>query len=69
MQPQHNPAETGLASVRQARLSALKSKHAALSKKIEKEQHSYVTHDLVAKLKKEKLLIKEEIEGLRVISS
>lgn len=68
MQPQHNPAETGLASVRHARLSALKSKHAALSKKIEREQHSYVTDELVAKLKKEKLLIKEQIEGLRIVS-
>ena len=68
MQPQHNPSEAGLNSARLARLSALKYKHAALSKTIEKEQNSYVNDELVAKLKKEKLLIKEEIEGLRAVS-
>ena len=69
MQSQHTQSNTGLVSAQNARLKALKSKHEALSKKIEKErQHSYSSDGLITRLKKEKLLLKEEIEGLRQVS-
>lgn len=69
MQSQQIQSHKGLVSAQNARLQALKSKHEALSKKIEKEsQHSYVSDGLISRLKKEKLLLKEEIEGLREAS-
>lgn len=56
----------GIVPVQNGRLSALKAKHAALSNKIEKEaRHSFQSESLIAQLKKEKLLVKEQIEGLR----
>jgi hypothetical protein len=59
----------GIIPVQNGRLSALKAKHAALSTKIEKEaRHSFHSESLIAQLKKEKLLLKEKIEGLRDVS-
>lgn len=56
----------GLVSAQGARINALKAKHAAISDKIEKEvQHHFHSESLISRLKKEKLLIKEQIEGLR----
>lgn len=52
--------------VNNRRIEALKAKHEALSSKIEKEaRHSFHSESLIAQLKKEKLLVKEQIEGLR----
>ena len=56
----------GLVSAQNRRLNALKAKHAALATKIEKEaRHSFHSENLLFQLKKEKLLLKEQIEGLR----
>lgn len=69
MQSQYAQPSNELASAHHARLQSLKSKHEALSKKIERErQHSYAPEGLITRLKKEKLLLKEEIEGLRKAS-
>jgi hypothetical protein len=52
--------------VQNGRINALKEKHAALSSKIESEaRHSFHSESLICQLKKEKLLLKEQIEGLR----
>lgn len=63
------PVQQGMASASVARLEALKAKHKSLSKKIETEQSipSISDHRLHV-LKKEKLKIKEEIEGIREAS-
>ena len=46
------------------RLEALKAKHSALSKKVEDAQKDLSTTDFyLSQLKKEKLLIKEKLEG------
>jgi hypothetical protein len=52
-----------------ARLEALKAKHKSLSKKIEHKQSmpSISDHEIVG-LKREKLKIKEEMEGIREAS-
>ena len=63
------PIQQGMASASSARLEALKAKHKSLSRKIETEQNlpSISSNQLYA-LKKEKLKIKEEIEGIRQAS-
>lgn len=49
-----------------ARVEALRAKHKNLSDKIETEQRRPFTSDqILTKLKREKLKLKEEIEGLR----
>ncbi|NQZ14659.1 MAG: DUF465 domain-containing protein [Alphaproteobacteria bacterium] len=59
----------GLVSAQSARLNALKAKHEAISKRIEREaQCSFHSEGLISRLKKEKLLLKEEIEGVREAS-
>jgi len=68
MQIQHNASEKGHVTGNHARLKALKTKHEKISKQIETEQQSYLSDGLIARLKKEKLLIKEEIEGIRKVS-
>ena len=56
----------GQVSSQVARLNALQEKHAMLSSRIEEAQHSLSTTDFyLRQLKKQKLILKEEIEGLR----
>jgi len=57
---------TALSSSQDARLQALRDRHAVLSEKIEKAQNRLGSGDIFLKrLKKQKLIIKEEIERLR----
>ena len=59
----------GLVSASAARLEKLKSKHHKLSQTIEKEQNRFILSDQeIAQLKREKLYLKEEIEGIRKAS-
>lgn len=52
-----------------ARIDALKAKHKSLSTKIEMEQRSPSISDYhIRDLKREKLKVKEEIEGIREAS-
>ncbi len=55
-----------MTSTQNSRLDALQARHSALSARIEKEQQRPVTggHHLQA-LKKQKLVLKEEIEEIR----
>lgn len=63
------PHATGMVSASSARLEALKSKHRQLSKKIENEQSRFRMSDQeIAQLKRQKLHLKEEIEGIRQAS-
>jgi hypothetical protein len=63
------PMQQGMASASSARLEALKAKHQSLSKTIENEQSiPSINHQRLYALKKEKLKIKEEIEGIRQAS-
>ena len=56
----------GLSATHSNRLTALREKHAALSARIEQAQKSPSTTDFYLKqLKKRRLQIKEEIEGIR----
>lgn len=56
----------GHASSQVARINALQEKHAILSSRIEEAQHSLSTTDFyLRQLKKQKLILKEEIEGIR----
>lgn len=56
----------GLPSTAETRLDALKQKHSVLSMRIEEAQRSFSTTDFYLKqLKKEKLVLKEEIEGVK----
>ncbi len=49
-----------------ARVEALKAKHKNLSDKIELEQRRpFISEHILAELKREKLKIKEKIEGIR----
>jgi hypothetical protein len=58
------------ASTPSARLEALKSKHQNLEKKIETKRLSPSVSDYeISKLKREKLLLKEQIEGIRQASN
>ena len=55
-----------LSSSQPSRLEALKSRHAILSTRLEDAQKSPSTNDFfLRQLKKQKLMLKEEIEGLR----
>jgi len=55
-----------LLSAQKSRLDALKQRHSHLSSRIEEAHKSPSTTDLyLRQLKKEKLMLKEEIEGLR----
>lgn len=55
-----------LSSSRSARLNALKKKHAILSTRLEDAQKSPSTNDFfLRQIKKEKLVLKEQIEGIR----
>lgn len=52
-----------------ARIEALRAKHKSLSKKIEHEQsRPFISEYQIGELKREKLKIKEEIEGIREAS-
>lgn len=52
--------------VSKSRLQALKNKHVILSNRIEEARKSPSTTDFyINQLKKQKLLLKEEIEGIR----
>ncbi len=51
-----------------SRIEALKVRHHKLSKKIETEQNSFVMNDQEIALKREKLHLKEQIEGIRKAS-
>ncbi|MEM6811466.1 MAG: DUF465 domain-containing protein [Pseudomonadota bacterium] len=63
------PHANGMASAQAARLEALKVKHLKLSKKIEDEQnHFSLDAGKIAYLKRQKLHLKEEIEGIRKAS-
>lgn len=56
----------GLVSAQPARVEALKARHAALAHKIEQEQNKLSTSDRYLRdLKRQKLVLKEEIEGIR----
>lgn len=49
-----------------SRLEALKARHSVLSMKLEEEQSRPSTNDFyLRQLKKQKLMLKEQIEGLR----
>ena len=61
--------QQGLTSSSLAHIEALKAKHKSLSKRIEKEQSSPSVSDyLIGAMKKEKLKLKEEIEGIKKVS-
>lgn len=48
------------------RVEALKSKHRDLSYRIEEEQsRPFISENIISNLKREKLKLKEEIEGIR----
>jgi len=49
-----------------SRLQALKDKHTKLSSRVKKAQQSpSIPDDMIQLLKKQKLMIKEQIEGIR----
>lgn len=61
--------QQGIASSSSARIEALKAKHRKISKQIEREQIHYGKSDeMVLRWKREKLKLKEEIEGIRAVS-
>lgn len=56
----------GLLSAQKSRLDALRNRHSILSNRIEEAQKSPSTTDFyLRQLKKQKLVLKEEIEGIR----
>lgn len=56
----------GLLSAQKSRLEALRQRHAVLSNKVEEAHKSPSTTDFyLRQLKKQKLSLKEEIEGIR----
>ena len=58
--------ETGLSEVSTSRVEALRQKHLAMKEKIQDARKSPSTSDdYMSNLKKQKLLIKEELEELR----
>ena len=60
---------SGLASSSSSRIEALRAKHRNLSLKIEKElSYPYTSDTKIIQLKRKKLKIKEEIEGIREAS-
>lgn len=55
-----------LSSSQHSRLEALRARHAVLSSRLEDAQKSPSTNDFfLRQIKKEKLMLKEQIEGLR----
>lgn len=63
------PASQSIASTSSARIDALKAKHKSLSHKIESEQsRPFISEYHLSELKREKLKLKEEIEGIRKAS-
>lgn len=53
-----------------SRVQALRNKHAVLNSRIEKAQNIPSTTDFyLRQLKKQKLMLKEEIEGIRKVSA
>ncbi len=55
-----------LSSSQNSRIEALRNKHAVLSNQIEKAQNNLGTADFyLTQLKKQKLVVKEEIHALR----
>ncbi len=63
------PSQYGMVSTKSAHLEALKIKHQSLSKKIELGQSKFFMSDTqISELKREKLKLKEEIEGIRKAS-
>lgn len=59
-----------LLSSQKSRLEALRTRHSVLSSRIEEAQKSPATTDFfLRQLKKQKLMLKEEIEGIREASS
>lgn len=62
-------SQQNIASSSSARIESLKSKHKSLSKKIEREQsRPFISEYQIGELKREKLKLKEEIEGIRKAS-
>ncbi len=62
-------SQQGMVSASSARVEALKAKHKLLSMKIETEQNRpFSSETQVGQLKREKLKLKEEIEGLKKAS-
>lgn len=58
--------QTAMTAVQPARVEALRARHSALAEKIEQEQLSPAASDWYIKdLKRQKLFLKEEIEGIR----
>jgi len=56
----------GLLSAQKSRLEALRQRHSVLSTRIEEAHKSPSTTDFyLRQLKKQKLVLKEEIEGIR----
>lgn len=63
------PSQQGMVSASSARVEALKAKHKSLSSKIETEQRRpFISEYQLSELKREKLKIKEEIEGIKAAS-
>ncbi len=59
-------AFSALQATSDARIEALKSKHALLSRRVRDAQNSPSSTDYyLSQLKKQKLMLKEEIEGIR----
>ena len=60
----------GLLSTKNSRLEALRQRHSVLSSRIEEAYKSPSTTDFyLRQLKKQKLFLKEEIEGIRAHSN
>ncbi|HPF78470.1 MAG TPA: YdcH family protein [Alphaproteobacteria bacterium] len=63
------PSQQGMVSASSARVEALKAKHKLLSRKIELEQsRPFISEYQLSELKREKLKVKEEIEGIKKAS-
>lgn len=59
-------ASRALSSTQKSRIDALRKRHELLSARIENEQRYPSSPDLaIRQLKKQKLVLKEEIEGLK----
>ncbi len=55
----------GLSSAQTSRIESLRNKHSALKARIKEAQNSYSTSDFyISQLKKQRLLVKEELEGM-----
>jgi len=62
-------SQQGMVSSSSARVEALKAKHKTLSRRIETEQsRPFISEYQISELKREKLKLKEEIEGIRKAS-